>query len=137
AAAINASLVSAFSVSAPTDSDSTDDDALPRAALGLSKRTRESAMTIAPYETPLAKKQPARPSSCIVTAASTGPTTRASWNCEELSAMALAKSSRSTRSTVMAWYEGPEMAQQQPVTNVSTRIIQTSEGLLMTPVQTS
>src|SRR2546423_1805027 len=59
------------------------------------------------------------------------------WNCEELSGMALAKSSRSTRSTVMAWYEGPEMAQQQPVTNVSTRIIQTSEGLLMTPVQTS
>ena len=59
--------------------------------------------------------------------------TRASWNCDELSAMALARSSRSTSSTVIAWYEGPEMAQQQPVANESARIIQT----FTTPAKTN
>src|SRR3712207_8919143 len=71
----------------------------------------------------------------MVTAASSGPTTRASWNCEECSATAFAMSSRSTRSTVIAWYEGPEMAQQQPVTNVSPSIIQTSEIFRTSPRQ--
>ena len=51
--------------------------------------------------------------------------------------MALARSARPTRSTVIAWYEGPAKAQQHPVTNDSKRIIQMSAALLTTRVKTS